>query len=117
MNRDQFDAYCATLPATTNVIQWGASSVWKVGGRIFSICSRWGAGDHTKISFKCSEMSYTVLCEQDGIIPAPYLARAKWVLVQDPGAMPDEDIKLYITEAHRIITSKLTRAARRELGL
>jgi predicted DNA-binding protein (MmcQ/YjbR family) len=117
MNRDQFDAFCATLPATTHVIQWGASSVWKVGGKIFSICSRWGAGDHAKISFKCSEMSYAVLREREGIIPAPYLVRAQWVQLESPAAMPDADIKLYITEAHRIITGKLSRAARRELGL
>lgn len=117
MNRDQFDAFCATLPATTNVIQWGASSVWKVGGKIFSICSRWGAGDHAKISFKCSEMSYSVLCDREGIIPAPYLARAKWVQLDALDAMSNTDIKLYITEAHRIITAKLSRATRRELGL
>lgn len=117
MNRDQFDTFCASLPATTHVIQWGASSVWKVGGKIFAICSRWGAGEHSKISFKCSEMSYTVLREQEGIIPAPYLARANWVQLEHPAAMSDADIELYIREAHRIVSGKLTRAARRDLGL
>ena len=117
MTRDEFDAFCGGLPATTHVIQWGASSVWKVGGKIFAICSRWGPGDHAKIGFKCSEMSYAVLREAPGIIPSPYLARASWVQLEDPAAMPDEDIELYIREAHRIIASKLTRAKRRELGL
>ena len=117
MDRDQFDAFCATLPATTHVIQWGASSVWKVGGKIFAICSRWGAGDHTKISFKCSEMSYRILREQEGIIPAPYLARAQWVQLESPAAMSDPDIELYIHEAHRIIAGKLGRAKRLALGV
>lgn len=117
MTRDEFDAFCGSLPATTHVVQWGASSVWKVGGKIFAICSRWGDGDHDRISFKCSEMSFAMLRELPGIIPAPYLARARWVQLEDPRAMSDDDIELYIREAHRIITGGLTRSKRRELGL
>ena len=82
MTRDDFDAFCKSLPATTHVIQWGNASVWKVGGKIFAICSRWGDGDHQRIGFKCSDMSYSLLTQQDGMIPAPYLARAKWVQME-----------------------------------
>ena len=39
MTRNDFDAYCASLRATTHVIQWGNASVWKVGGKIFAICA------------------------------------------------------------------------------
>ena len=117
MDRNQFDDFCADLAATTHVIQWGGSSVWKVGGKIFAVCSHWVAGNHAKISFKCSEMSYTLLREEEGIIPAPYLARAQWVQLEHPDAMSKADIQLYIEEAHRIIAGKLTRAARAVLGL
>ena len=117
MTRDEFDAFRGSLPTTTHVVQWGRSSVWKVGGKIFAICSRWGDGDHSKISFKCSEMSYVVLREQPGIVPAPYLARAGWVQLDDPATLSDMDTELYIREAHRIIAGKLTRAKQRELGL
>ena len=79
MTRDEFNIYCAILPATTNVIQWGNSSVWKVGEKIFTICSHLGEEDHQKISFKCSDMSYKILREQPDILPAPYLVRAKWL--------------------------------------
>lgn len=117
MTRDEFNTYCATLPAVTNVIQWGNSSVWKVGGKIFTICSHLGEGDHQKISFKCSDMSYDVLREQPGIAPAPYLARAKWVQLVTRNAMTDDDIKLYIQLAYDIIVGKLTKALRKELKL
>jgi predicted DNA-binding protein (MmcQ/YjbR family) len=121
MTRDQFNGYCAALPAATNVVQWGGASVWKVGGKIFAVCSRWGkaGGDRMgdMISFKCSGIAYDLLKEQPGIAPAPYLARAKWVQVQSPDALSDDDLKAYIAEAHRIITAKLTRAKRRDLGL
>lgn len=99
--------------------------MWKVGGKIFAIASYWGPNtkgkslpeDGSRISFKCSDFSYSILIEQQGIIPAPYLARAKWVQLQQQDAMDDEDVKSYITQAHEIISAKLTRKQRDELGL
>ena len=117
MTRDQFDRFCKGLPAATHVVQWGNSSVWKVGGKIFAICSHLSPGELQKISFKCSELSYTLLCEQPGIAPAPYLARAKWVQLQTKDAMSDADIKAYVEQAHKIIAAKLTKKQRTELGL
>ena len=117
MNRASFDKFCKQLPATTHVIQWGNASVWKVGGKIFAISSNWGEDDTECVSFKCSDLSYQILTEQDGIYPAPYLARAKWVQVRGDKALSDQDVKNYITEAHKIIASKLTKKVRTELGL
>lgn len=119
MTPDAFDAFCSRLAATTHVIQWGNASVWKVGGKIFAICSRWGAedGEGGRISFKCSDLSYDLLRREDGIAPAPYLARAKWVQVQRADALADDDLKAYIVAAHGLVAAKLTRKTRRELGL
>ncbi|AEV39467.1 hypothetical protein PSE_4965 [Pseudovibrio sp. FO-BEG1] len=120
MTRDEFDGFCKSLIGTTNVIQWGNASVWKVGGKIFAICSNWGEDrpemEGIKISFKCSDLSYQILTEQEGIIPAPYLARAKWVQLETMDAMADGDIKDYITEAHSIIAKKLTKKLQKEIG-
>lgn len=117
MTREEFDSYCSTFKGTSHVVQWGGASVWKVGGKIFAVNSVWGAGDDDKISFKCSDLGYEVLKEQPGLIPAPYLARARWIQVVDPGAMSDKDLKANIAAAYRIIAGKLTRAKRAELGI
>ena len=37
MTRDEYNAFCASLPATTHVVQWGGADVWKVGGKVFAI--------------------------------------------------------------------------------
>ncbi|KZK96714.1 MULTISPECIES: MmcQ/YjbR family DNA-binding protein [unclassified Pseudovibrio] len=120
MTRDEFDNYCKSLVGTSNVIQWGNASVWKVGGKIFAICSNWGEDrpemEGIKISFKCSELSYQILTEQECVIPAPYLARAKWVQIETAQAMADEDIKDYVREAHSIIARKLTKKLQKEIG-
>lgn len=117
MTRDEFDIFCGALPATTHVVQWGNASVWKVGGKIFAVCSSWGEGAHAKFSFKCSDLSYALLTQQDGLVPAPYLARAKWVQMERSGALPEEDLKAYIAAAHKIIAGKLTKKQRKDLGL
>lgn len=117
MTRADFDAFCATLTATTNVIQWGDASVWKVGGKIFAVCSSWGKGASDAIAFKCSDLSYKILTELDNVVPAPYLARASWVQVRGGAPLSDEDLRAHIVEAHRIVAAKLTRAQRRDLGL
>ncbi len=117
MNRKEFDRFCKTLKSATNVTQWGGASVWKIGGKFFAICSAWGDGPGDRIAFKCSDLAYDILKELPGIVPAPYLARAKWVQIAAPDAMTDEDIKSQIEAAYRIVAGKLTKAARRELGL
>lgn len=117
MTREEFNTYCGSLKATTHIVQWGNASVWKVGGKIFAICSQWGSGNHAKFSFKCSDLTYSILIEQPGIIPAPYLARAKWVQVETPDAMSDSDLKQYFDAAYAIIVKKLTRKQRQELDL
>lgn len=111
--RAQFEALVGTLPASAIVHQWGGASVAKVGGKIFAIQSENGMA---RISLKVSDLAFDMLPERDGIRPAPYMARAKWVQV-DAGAMSEDDMRDYLIEAHRLIAARLTRASRAELGL
>ncbi|EFO32878.1 conserved hypothetical protein [Roseibium sp. TrichSKD4] len=117
VTRSEFNQFCASLSATTNVIQWGNASVWKVGGKIFAICSAWGDDIEDKVAFKCSGLSYSLLSDQEGFRPAPYLARAKWIQVTKPEALTDDELRDYISAAHKIISAKLTRKQRADLGL
>lgn len=113
--RAAFEAFVLALPAATLVRQWGDSSVGKVGGKIFAMFgdAAGGAG----LSFKCSDLAFAVLPELAGVRPAPYLARAKWVAVEAGGELTGAELVAYVTEAHRLVSAKLTRRAQAELGL
>ena len=37
MTREDYDAFCGSLPHATHVVQWGDASVWKIGGKVFAI--------------------------------------------------------------------------------
>ena len=115
--RAGFEAFILALPATTLVHQWGDASVGKVGGKIFALFGAGVTGSPAAISFKCSDMAFEMLPELEGIGPAPYLARAKWVVVEAGSPLSRAEVAGYVREAHRLVASKLTRRMKSELGL
>lgn len=117
MTRKEFDKYCRILKSTTHVIQWGDASVWKIGGKVFAIHSGLGEENIHTLSFKCSELNFQILCELEGIIPAPYLARGNWVQIVTNAAMSNKDVKDYIKSSYGIISRKLTKKMQEELCL
>ena len=117
MSPEAFEAHCLSLPAVTLTIQWGGTSVFKVGGRIFAMANGLVERRASGFMFKVSDMAYELMIEAGIARPAPYLARAKWVQLVDNDALPDAELAAYLDQAHALIAAKLTRAARRELGL
>ncbi|MGJ8528477.1 MmcQ/YjbR family DNA-binding protein [Maritalea sp.] len=117
LSREEFEAFCFTLPHATHVVQWGNASVFKIGGKIFALYSRWDDADCDVVNFKCSDQSFAILPTQEGIEPAKYLARAKWVQVREEAGWDEATFHAYIQQAYDIIVGKLTKKARAELGL
>jgi predicted DNA-binding protein (MmcQ/YjbR family) len=116
MTPKQIAAYCASLPAATRIVQWEGVQVFKVGGKMFCLIA---PADHSvgRISFKSAPEHYDALSRSPGFRPAPYLARAKWVSVDDPGALKDAEMKAYIKRAHAVIAAALPKRRQKELGL
>ena len=117
MTPEAFEAHCLGLPAAILVIQWGGTSVFKVGGKIFALANGLVDRRASGYMFKVSDMAYELLIEQGLARPAPYLARAKWVQLVDNDVLPDNELAAYLDQAHALVAARLTRAARRELGL
>ncbi|HEX3436656.1 MAG TPA: MmcQ/YjbR family DNA-binding protein, partial [Pseudacidobacterium sp.] len=55
--------------------------------------------------------------ENEGVIPAPYLARAHWVCLERWDALPDRELKNHLTHAHEIVFAKLPKKTRNILSL
>ena len=117
MTYEEYNAFCASLPATTHVVQWGGSHVWKIGGKVFAI----GGWDHDQPSFtfKVSDIGYEVLKEQPGLRPAPYLASRglKWIQHYAEPGLSDGELRDYIRDSYEMIARGLSKKRRRELGL
>jgi predicted DNA-binding protein (MmcQ/YjbR family) len=117
MTRDEFNSFCQGLAATTHVIQWGNSDVWKVGGKVFAI-SGWNKGADA-FTFKASEIAFEVLRDQPGVRPAPYLASRgfKWLQHYDEPGLSDPELRNHITLSYDMVVAALTKKKRAELGL
>ncbi len=117
MTRDEFNIYCASLPVTTHVTQWGNADVWKVGGKVFAI-GGWEE-EAPAFTFKCSEIAFEVLQESPGIRPAPYLASRgmKWLQHYKPPGLSDSELRAHIKMSYDMIAAALPRKKRAELGL
>jgi predicted DNA-binding protein (MmcQ/YjbR family) len=109
MTREEIEALALAMPATTKVVQWGASDVYKVGGKVFAIC-----GDG--LSFKVTEIGFEVLTHDGLGRQAPYCAKGQWVNIALERMEP-EDAQGWLATAHSLIAAKLTKKARTELGL
>ena len=118
MTYDEFNAFCGSLPATSHVVQWGGSDVWKVGDKVFAI-GGWDDGGSTRFTFKVSEIAYEMLKEQPGLRPAPYFATRgmKWIQHYEAPGLADDALRDYLRESHRIVSLGLTKKRQRELGL
>jgi predicted DNA-binding protein (MmcQ/YjbR family) len=116
MTPKQIAAYCSSLAAATKVVQWEGVEVFKVGGKMFCLIA---PADHSigRISFKSAPEHYDALSRSPGFRPAPYLARAKWVSVDDPRSLKDAEMKAYIKRAHSVIAAALPKKKQKELGL
>jgi len=114
MNLEWVRQYCMALPHTTETVQWGGDLVFKIGGKMYAVAAL-EPGDHW-LSFKCSPEDFAELVECEGVIPAPYLARAQWVALQTEDAVKAAELKRLLRQAYDLVFAKLTRKAQRELA-
>ncbi len=114
---DEFNAFCRALPATSYVMQWHGSHVWKVGGKVFAI-GGW-VDEEAGVTFKVNDIAYEMMKDQPGLRPAPYLASRgmKWIQHYARPGLADADLKDYLRESHRIVSLGLSKKKQRELGL
>lgn len=114
---EHYNSFCASLPHTTHVVQWGGSHVWKVGGKLFAVAG-WSDGAFVAVTFKVSDIAFDILREQPGLRPAPYLASRgmKWIQRTSDETMDDDALRDYLRESHRIVASGLSRKVKVELG-
>ncbi len=118
MNYETFNQFCQSLSATTYVMQWGDSHVWKVGGKVFAI-GGWEYRGEPAFTFKVSELHFNLLQDEEGFRPAPYMASRgmQWIQQYDASESKDEALKYYISESYQLVRSGLTKKKQKELDL
>jgi predicted DNA-binding protein (MmcQ/YjbR family) len=105
MTIDAIRKICRALPETTEDIKWGNDLVFSVGGKMFTVVCL--DPPHT-VAFKCTPEEFAELVERDGIIPAPYLARAMWVREERAGETLDrKELERLVKTSYELVKAKL----------
>ncbi len=111
MTLERFRALCLAQPGATEQIQWRVDAVFKVGGKMFAVaCTDFTDYPGVPVcSFKCDDETFAELCEREGVMPAPYMARSKWVALREWGALPDEQFAPLVANGYGLVRAGLPR--------
>jgi predicted DNA-binding protein (MmcQ/YjbR family) len=113
MDIEAIRRYCLQFPHTTENVQWGADLCFKVDGKLFVVTVLEPAP--VRLSLKCSPETFMEMCERPGVRPAPYMARAQWIALEQLNTLPDSELRELIAESYRLVWERLPKRRREEL--
>ncbi|HZD30207.1 MAG TPA: MmcQ/YjbR family DNA-binding protein [Candidatus Angelobacter sp.] len=114
MNIDAIRKHCLSFPHATENVQWGFDLCFKIDGKLFAVAPLEMAP--VRLSFKCTPENFAELRERQGIIPAPYMARAQWVALESLSAVSDSELRVLLAESYRLVWERLPKKRREALG-
>jgi predicted DNA-binding protein (MmcQ/YjbR family) len=104
---------CLSFPHVTEEEVWTDDLTFKVAGKMFAHSVLIPAP--VWLSFKASSETFAELTERPGIIPAPYLARAKWVALETKDALPSSELAQLLRESYDLVVAKLPKKTQESL--
>ncbi len=113
MNIEQLRTYCLSLPGATEDIKWGADLCFCVGAKMF--CVTGADSVQSGMSIKCTPEKFDELIEREGIDPAAYVGRYKWVRIHDLSAVTPDELKSLIEKSYQLVFDKLPPKVREKI--
>ena len=106
--RNLEDATGLPICADSRAARWLASA---------GTSSRRSRNGGTRIGKTRTLEEFAELVEREGIIPAPYMARNHWVLLESPDVLPRAELRRLVRNSYQMVAAKLPKKVRVELGL
>src|SRR5438876_6734196 len=115
MDQESVREFCLSLPHAKERVQWGNDLLFCIGETMFAVLALDTSYGHV-MSFKCTPEKFAELTEQDGIVPAPYVARYHWVALERFGALKEAELKALLRNSYEMVLAKLPKKLRTQLG-
>jgi len=121
MDNERIRALCLALPHVVETVNWGHHLVYwvgdrDIGGKMFAMTDLDGSGTGV-LWFHAGAERFHELLETEGIIPAPYMARAFWVTVERWDALRPREIEEELKRAHALIYARLPKRTKTVLAM
>lgn len=115
MTIEAIQSICKQFPAVTEDIKWENHLCFNVGDKMFIITSPDTVPPTA--SFKVSDEEFDEVSSREGFKPAPYLARYKWVYVDDISRLTKKEWAYFAQQAYTLVASKLPAKVKKQLGI
>ena len=96
---------CLSFPDATEKLQWGENLCFKVRGKIFAIVDL-SEGSLAPITLKSAPEQFHELLEIEGISPASYVGRYKWVTLANSNVLPSGELEALIRQSYGLVAAK-----------
>lgn len=114
MNLEQLRKFCLSFRGATEDVKWGADLCFCVGEKMFCVT---GADSMAGgMSLKCTPEKFAELIEREGIDPAAYVGRYKWVRISDLDAVSNDELKDLISTSYQLVRDKLPKSVRDKIS-
>lgn len=115
MTTEDLRRICMALKGATEDIKWEHDLCFSIGDKMFLVT---GLDEQpVNASFKVSDAEFDELSAKPGFMPAPYMARHKWLRVEDISRLSKKQWQHYARQSYDLVKSKLPKKTLRELGL
>ena len=104
-----------SLPHATEQVQWVRDLVFKIGGKMFCVVNLEPQREEVLMSFKVTDEEFVTLQETEGIIPAPYMAKNKWVGFENLNVLPADEMKRLLKQSYELVFARLPKKIQAEL--
>lgn len=108
-------AICGSWPGVTSSIKWEVDLVYSVANKMFAVYCTLGP-ERGRISFKVDNERFLELTDQPGFMPAPYMARAFWVLLTDYERIGRKDLEAFLHRSYELVVEKLPKKTQAALA-
>ena len=115
MNIEDIQIICKEMPGTLEDIKWGNNLVFSLGGKMFCVVGL--NQSPVSASFKVTDEEFEEMCNRPGFKPAPYVAKHKWVLIEDITKMKKKEWKYYLQQSYDLIKAKLSLKLKKLMSL
>ncbi|WP_342315816.1 MmcQ/YjbR family DNA-binding protein [Lysobacter sp. FW306-1B-D06B] len=115
MDGSRLQDWVGGWPGVESSIKWENDLVFTVAGKMFCVVCVQGEGVGS-LSFKVEDERFLELTGRPGFIPAPYLARARWVQMPDSSRVPVKELKALLRRSYELVRAKLPKKTQRELA-
>jgi predicted DNA-binding protein (MmcQ/YjbR family) len=112
MHLDELRKICLSFPHASEGIKWENDLCFMIGEKLFCVVSLFSP---IQVSLKVTDEEFDEFTGMTGIIPAPYVGKHKWILIQQTALFNRAKWKSLLEQSYSLVKAKLPKKIQEKL--